>query len=420
MQETAFSPEYPLTVSALNRCVRSCLESAWPLQWVSGEISNLTQASSGHLYFSLKDDSAQVRCVIWRHKAQLLGWRPQNGEKVDVRALVTLYEPRGDYQLNVDTLRRTGLGLLFQQFQALKERLEREGLFSPSLKRPLPSFPKRIGIITSPQAAALHDVLTTLRRRAPHIALTLYPTPVQGEGAATNIATTLAFAGRQNEDLLILCRGGGSLEDLWPFNEEQVARAIRASPVPVISGIGHEIDVSIADFAADQRAATPTAAAEMASPERAHLLRHLDQISHHLQDRLRRHCLDAEQRLDWLASRLVHPQQRLRHQATALLLLQRTMDRAFTRCLERRHHLVQSVAWQLERSGEGCLSAPIRRLERLEANLHSLNPLAVLERGYAIIQSEQGKIVRDSTQVRDGERVNITLAHGQIKASVTI
>lgn len=419
MQETALSPEYPLTVSALNRRVRSCLESTWPLLWVSGEISNLTQASSGHLYFSLKDDSAQVRCVIWRHKAQLLGWRPQNGEKVDVRALITLYEPRGDYQLNVDSLRRTGLGLLFQRFQALKERLEREGLFSSSLKRPLPPFPKRIGIITSPQAAALQDVLTTLRRRAPHIALTLYPTPVQGEGAATDIAAALALAGRQNEDLLILCRGGGSLEDLWPFNEEQVARAIRASPVPVISGIGHETDVSIADFAADQRAATPTAAAEMASPERTHLLNRLDQISRHLEDRLRRRCLDAEQRLDWLASRLVHPQQRLLQQANALLRLQHTMDSAFARCLERRHYLLQSLGWRLERAGEGCLSAPIRRLEKLEANLHSLNPLAVLERGYAIIQSEQGTIVRDSAQVRDGERVHITLAHGQIKANVT-
>ncbi len=267
-----------LSVSSLNRLVRDCLEAAFPLTWVGGEISNLTFAASGHVYFSLKDANAQVRCVMWRNRAQLLGWRPENGQQVEARALVSFYEPRGEFQLNIETIRRAGQGDLFERFLRLKAQLEAEGLFTAEIKRPLPEHPQALAIVTSLQAAALRDVLTTLRRRAPHVRIGLFPTPVQGEGAAGKIATALQLAAASDCDAIILCRGGGSIEDLWPFNEEVVARAIRASRLPVVAGIGHETDFTIADFAADLRAATPTAAAEILSPDRDALLAHLQQF----------------------------------------------------------------------------------------------------------------------------------------------
>ena len=256
-----------LTVTSLNRLVRDCLEAAFPLTWVGGEISNLTYAASGHVYFSLKDAGAQVRCVMWRSRAQTLGWRLENGQKIEARALVSFYEPRGEFQLNVEAIRRAGQGDLFERFLRLKAQLENEGLFAVDRKRPLPTFPDHIAIVTSPQAAALRDVLTTLHRRAPHLRITLVPTPVQGEGAGERIAAALAQASACGCQAIILCRGGGSIEDLWAFNEEIVARAIRASTVPVVAGIGHETDFTIADFAADLRAPTPTAAAELISPD---------------------------------------------------------------------------------------------------------------------------------------------------------
>jgi len=229
-----------LSVSRLNRLVRDCLEAAFPLTWVAGEISNLTFAASGHVYFSLKDASAQVRCVMWRNRAQLLGWRPENGQQVEARALVSFYEPRGEFQLNVETIRRAGQGDLFERFLRLRAQLEAEGLFAAEIKRPLPEYPRALAIVTSPQAAALRDVLTTLRRRAPYVRIDLFPTPVQGEGAADRIAAALQLAAAGDCDAIILCRGGGSIEDLWSFNEEIVARAIRASRLPVVAGIGHE------------------------------------------------------------------------------------------------------------------------------------------------------------------------------------
>jgi exodeoxyribonuclease VII large subunit len=261
-----------LSVSSLNRLIRDCLESAFPLTWVGGEISNLTYAASGHVYFSLKDNSAQVRCVMWRNRAQLLGWRLENGQKIEARALVSFYEPRGEFQLNIEAIRRAGQGDLFERFLKLKAQLEAEGLFAAEAKRPLPAFPRHIAIISSLQAAALRDVLTTLHRRAPHLRITIFPTLVQGEGAAIKIAEALEQAGSSNCDAIVLCRGGGSIEDLWSFNEECVARAIRASAIPVVSGVGHETDFTIADFAADLRAPTPTAAAELVSPDRSNLL----------------------------------------------------------------------------------------------------------------------------------------------------
>ena len=257
-----------LTVSALNQAVARTLERSFPLAWVSGEISNFTRAASGHWYFTLKDDAAQVKSVMFRGRAQYAGFMPREGDKVEVRALVTLYAARGDYQLNVESIRRAGVGNLYEAFLQLKEKLAAEGMFDADRKRPLPQFARTIGIVTSPQAAALRDILTTLRRRAPHVCVILYPTPVQGEGAAQKIAQAISTASMRAEcDVLLVCRGGGSIEDLWSFNHEHVARAIAACSMPVVAGVGHETDFTIADFAADVRAPTPTAAAELVSPD---------------------------------------------------------------------------------------------------------------------------------------------------------
>src|SRR5687768_12812265 len=261
-----------LTVSQLLRSVRDTLERRFPLRWVQGEPSNLSRSPSGHWYFTLKEGAAQVDCVMFRSRAAALDWEPREGSAVEARALVTLYEPRGRFQLTVEALRRAGVGPLYERFVRLKHKLEGEGLFDARLKRALPPYPRCIGVVTSLGAAALRDVLITLARRNASIPVVVYPAPVQGDGAADRIAAVLATANRRAEcDVLLLVRGGGSLEDLWQFNEEAVARAIRACPIPVVTGVGHETDVTIADFAADRRAPTPTAAAELVSPLRAEL-----------------------------------------------------------------------------------------------------------------------------------------------------
>ncbi|HTN66510.1 MAG TPA: exodeoxyribonuclease VII large subunit, partial [Burkholderiaceae bacterium] len=259
-----------LSVSALNQAVARMLERNFPLTWVAGEISNFTRASSGHWYFTLKDNAAQVRAVMFKGRAQYAGFTPREGDRVEVRALITLYAARGEFQLSVEAIRRAGVGDLYEAFIRLKEKLAAEGLFDAERKRALPRLPRVIGIVTSPQAAALRDILTTLQRRAPHVAVILYPTPVQGVGAAEKIRAAIELAAHRAEcDVLLVCRGGGGIEDLWSFNDESVARALVACPMPVVCGIGHETDFTIADFAADLRAPTPTAAAEMAAVPRA-------------------------------------------------------------------------------------------------------------------------------------------------------
>ncbi len=385
-----------LSVSALNRLVRDCLEAAFPLSWVGGEISNLTYAASGHVYFSLKDSAAQVRCVMWRSRAQTLGWRLENGQKIEARALVSFYEPRGEFQLNIESLRRAGQGDLFERFLRLKAQLEQEGLFDPARKRPLPAFPRRLAIVTSPQAAALRDVLSTLHRRAAHVAISLFPTPVQGEGAGQRIAAALAAAAASDCDAIILCRGGGSIEDLWAFNEECVARAIVASRLPVISGVGHETDFTIADFAADHRAATPTAAAEMAAPERQQLLAHLARQQQRLQQLTRRRLADRQQTLDWLRSRLLHPAERIRRQRQAVGELARRLH--------------QAGQWQGTRRQ--------MKLNALAASLKQLDPHAVLARGYALVTGPDGRALRDSSAAAPGSQVDIRLARGALQATV--
>jgi exodeoxyribonuclease VII large subunit len=386
-----------LSVADLLRSVRDTLERRFPLAWVRGELSNLSRAPSGHCYFTLKDDAAQVDCVMFRSRAALLDWEPRDGMQVEVRALPTLYEPRGRFQLTVEGMRRAGLGPLYERFLRLKERLGAQGLFDERLKRGLPAFPKTIGIVTSLGAAALRDVLTTLARRNPAIAVIVYPVPVQGEGAAERIATMLKRAGGRAEcDVLLLVRGGGSIEDLWQFNEEAVARAIRACPIAVVVGVGHETDFTIADFAADRRAPTPTAAAELVSPAREELFKKISQCMRCLGRDMQRKLQYAGQALDSAARRLVHPAQRLRSYQQQVTQLKARLAFAFSHKVHR------------------CEA----HLARLHATLKSVDPTAVLARGYSITCNASGDVVRSSSSVRPGERISTTLAKGRIESEV--
>jgi exodeoxyribonuclease VII large subunit len=386
-----------LSVSQLLRSVRDTLEGRYPLQWIGGEVSNLRRAASGHLYFVLKDDQAQVDCVMFRSRAAYLGWEPADGLQVEARALVTLYEPRGRFQLTVEGMRRAGLGALHERFLKLKAKLEAQGLFDPDSKRPLPEYPARIGVITSLAAAALRDVLTCLKRRNPSIPVVVYPVPVQGEGAAARIASALETASRRGEcDVLLLVRGGGSIEDLWQFNEEAVARAIRASAIPVVVGVGHETDFTIADFAADERAPTPTAAAEMVSPPRAALLARVAELALCASREMRRKIEYAVQSADSLTRRLQHPAERLRGSRQLVAQLASRLGSA--------------IAHQLELARY--------RLRELRSGLASLDPTAVLARGYSITRAADGSVVTDSAGVREGQELRTMLAKGWLESEV--
>ena len=386
-----------LTVSELLRSVRDTLERRFPLLWVRGELSNLNYAASGHCYFTLKDRGAQVDCVMYRSRAQAFDASLREGMQVEAQVLVSLYEPRGRFQLTVENLRPAGLGPLYERFLRLKEKLEREGVFDPAAKRPLPSYPRTIGVITSRAAAALRDVLTTLARRNPAVRIIVYPAPVQGEGAAGRIAAMLATASARAEcEVLLLVRGGGSIEDLWSFNEERVARAIRACAIPVIVGVGHETDFTIADFAADRRAPTPTAAAELATPSRAELAAGLAQYLRSLTREMRRRLQYAAQALDGCTRRLVHPAERLRRSG------------------ERLTQLRTRLAFALGHRVHRCSS----HLERLQASLAGLDPQAVLTRGYSITRNSAGEVLRDAAQARDGERILTTLGRGALQSEV--
>jgi len=397
--ELDFSPGGPpvLSVSQLLRSVRDTLERRFPLQWIAGEISNLRPAASGHLYFTLKDEAAQVDCVMFKSRAAALDWRPADGLRVEVRALVTLYEPRGRFQLNVEGMRRAGLGPLYERFLKLKDRLGREGLFDPDAKRPLPAHPRQIGVVTSLAAAALRDVLTTLRRRNPSIPVIVYPAPVQGEGAAAQLVQALAVANARAEcDVLLLVRGGGSIEDLWQFNDEALARAIRASAIPIVVGVGHETDFTIADFAADERAPTPTAAAELAGPSREALRQRIADAALRISRQAARTIEYAMQAVDALARRLVHPAERLRTSRQHLAHLAARLAMAM------KHRLARLRA-QLETGG---------------ARLSGLDHLAVLARGYSITLKADGRLVRDASTVAPGERLVTRLSKGEIESEV--
>jgi len=385
----------PVSVSQLLRSVRDTLERRFALMWVAGEISNFTRAASGHLYFTLKDDDAQVDCVMFRGRAAYLDWTPKEGMRVEARVLVTLYEPRGRFQLNVETMRHAGLGPLYERFLRLKEQLAREGLFDPAAKREPPDHPRAIGVITSLAAAALRDVLTTLARRNPSLAVIVYPVPVQGEGAAQRIAAMIGTANARAEcDVLLLVRGGGSLEDLWQFNEQAVARAIRASRIPLVVGVGHETDFTIADFAADRRAATPTAAAELVSAPRAELLARVAELALRAGRESLRRIGYAMQTVDGLARRLVHPADRIRSS----------------------RQLVAQLAARLASANARQLDAAAAHLERLRTGLAGLDPTAVLARGYSITRNAAGDVLQDAGRVAEGERLVTTLSKGWIES----
>jgi exodeoxyribonuclease VII large subunit len=386
-----------LSVAELLRSVRDLVERRIPLTWVRGELSNLSRAPSGHCYFTLKDRAAQVECVMFRSRAGLLDWEPREGMQVEVRALATLYEPRGRFQLTVDAMRRAGLGPLYERFLRLKDKLGAEGMFDERLKRELPAHPRSIGVVTSLAAAALHDVLTTLARRNPAIEVIVYPVPVQGDGAAERIATMLARASRRAEcDVLLLVRGGGSIEDLWQFNEEAMARAIRACRIPVVVGVGHETDFTIADFAADRRAPTPTAAAELVSPSRAELAARVARSALALRKEMERKLRYAAQALDGCARRLVHPSKRLGSYQQQVIQLRARLAFAFSHKVHR------------------CQA----HLAELRAAIGSLDPSAVLERGYSITYDAAGGVVRDAAGLRAGERITTRLANGTIESEV--
>ncbi|WP_087643635.1 exodeoxyribonuclease VII large subunit [Caballeronia choica] len=422
-------------VSVLNRAIGSLLERSFPLVWVSGEVSNFTRAASGHWYFSIKDAQAQMRCVMFRGRAQYAEFTPREGDKIEVRALVTMYEPRGELQLNVEAVRRTGQGRLFEAFLRLKAQLESEGLFAPERKRALPTHPRAIGIVTSLQAAALRDVLTTLCRRAPHIPVIIYPAPVQGAGVSVKLAAMVDAANARREvDVLIVCRGGGSIEDLWAFNEEVLARAIAESALPVVSGVGHETDFTIADFAADVRAPTPTAAAELVSPQRVLLLRDLDQRHATLARGFGRMMERRAQQLDWLARRLVSPAERLERQRAHLRQLATRLSSAGARPVRdararfalvrlrwqrwrpdldaEREHLMR-VAQRLRASQGRQQERAAARVSELSARLQVLSPRRTLERGYAaLIDAQTGRAVRTPGALKPKRPLTVHLAEG--------
>ncbi len=429
-----------LTVSALNQAVSRMLERSFPLTWIAGEISNFTRAASGHWYFTLKDNAAQVRAVMFRGRAQYADFMPREGDKVEVRALVTLYAPRGDYQLSVEAIRRAGVGNLYEAFLQLKEKLNAEGLFDPARKRPIPSFVHNIGIITSPQAAALRDILTTLKRRAPHVNVILYPTPVQGEGSSSKIAQAIATASARAEcDVLLVCRGGGSIEDLWSFNHEIVARTIVGCDIPVIVGVGHETDFTIADFAADLRAPTPTAAAELAATPRADWLARLEAQADDMRLTVKRQLSDTAQTLDWLSRRLISPSATIAHERMKLQNLQARLGHAtriplskaqFALAHLRNRWLTQLPDTQSQRLNvlnharrlsnqiNNNIAGQRQNLVSLSAQLEMLNPQRTLERGYAMITDEKGKIVRAPKELQPRQSVTVRLAEGTAQVGI--
>ncbi len=432
------------TVARLNREARLLLERGFGGLWLEAEISNLARPGSGHWYFSLKDSEAQVRCAMFRQRNQLLGFTPRDGQKVLVRARVGLYEPRGEYQLIVDHMEDAGLGALKRQFEELKARLAAQGLFAVERKRALPALPRRIGIVTSPTGAAVRDILNVLGRRFPAIPVLIYPVAVQGAGAAAQIAAAVALAGERADcDVLILARGGGSLEDLWAFNDEALARAIVASPIPVISGVGHEIDFTIADFAADVRAPTPSAAAELAVPDAAEWRKALQGLAARAQRCMRARLTEARQRLDWLTGRaaLASPAARLAQQTQRLDELEQRLGLAVKHGLAHRRNTlgelrtllwVRSPSARVQDAGarqaalfarlHAALQARLRRANErllpLASTLQAVSPLATLERGYAILSDASGRILRSATEAAPGTVIEARLAHGRLRARI--
>ncbi|MFZ6047791.1 exodeoxyribonuclease VII large subunit [Pseudomonas sp. CR3202] len=430
-----------LTVSQLNQRARHLLEDVFPQVWVEGEISNLARPASGHLYFTLKDAQAQVRCALFRQHAQRVRQALRDGLAVRVRGKVSLFEGRGDYQLIADAVEPAGDGALRLAFEALKEKLAAEGLFAAERKRPLPPHPRRIGIVSSPTGAVIRDIISVFRRRAPQVQLTLVPTAVQGREATAQIVRALALADAQGFDALILARGGGSLEDLWCFNEEAVARTVAACRTPIVSAVGHETDVSISDFVADVRAPTPSAAAELLAPDTGDLQQRLDSLHRRLVLRLQDRLLRERLRLDGLFRRLRHPGERLRQQAQRLDDLDMRLRRAFERQQQVRHERLarldtrlaaqhpgrtlallrqklDGLATRLPRAAHAALKDRRQRLDALAQTLHVVSPLATLGRGYSILLDERGQAIRAASQTHPGQRLKARLGEGELDVRV--
>ncbi len=431
------------SISRLNSEAKSLLEGSFPLLWVEGEISNLACPASGHWYFSLKDQKAQVRCAMFRNRNAHLGFVPKNGMQILIRARISLYEARGDFQIIAEHMEESGDGALRRAFEELKKRLQSEGLFAAEHKQALPEHIETIGVITSPSGAAIRDILTTLKRRYPAASINIYPVAVQGNESAAQIADMLKTVDKRNEcDVILLARGGGSLEDLWSFNEEVVARAIFSCSIPIVSGIGHEIDFTIADMTADIRAATPTAAAEIVSPNQYELRARLQQSISRLSNVMSRTLHRYTQQVSWLSQRLQHPGRRLQDLSQRLDDLQLRMSQAQTRYLRhtsmRVSHLKDKLAslhpkqaigvkkqrlvylsHQLKQTTEQLLKAKQHRFIQTMKTLNAVSPLATLERGYAIVtKPTKGEILRDAHDVKTGDKVHAKLHIGQLICTV--
>ena len=431
------------TVSRLNLEVRSLIESSYPPIWVEGEISNLARPRSGHIYFSLKDDNCQVRCAMFRMQNRQLEFDPEDGMQVLANARVSLYPERGEFQLIIQYMEEAGAGALRRAYEALKQRLAAEGLFDEDKKRPLPEFPRTIGVVTSPTGAAIRDILHVIERRHPGVGVVIYPVPVQGAQAAPEIVRMIGVAGARSDcDVLILARGGGSIEDLWAFNDEQVARAIRACPIPVVTGIGHEVDFTIADFAADRRAPTPSAAAELVTPDVRHLITRIAGARQRLGNLAAAMIRSLRDNLEWYSKRLLLPRRRLLdltqrvdelnlrlvRSARGVPVSRRAALAALAARLSARHPAAQI---ELHRARQTDLSRRLRdftrrrlsdvraRLSETTRALHSISPQGTLERGYSILtRAEDGALVRAAESVKRGEKVHARLAKGELDLTV--
>lgn len=431
------------SVSQLTSSVRQTLEQKFPLTWVEGEISNLASPASGHIYFSLKDPSSQVRCAMFKMRKRLLDFEPENGMQVLVRAKVGLYEARGDFQLIIEQMEEAGDGAMRREYEALKRRLRNDGLFEAKHKQTIPKLPRQIGIVTSPTGAAIHDMLTVLKRRFPSIPVLIYPVPVQGEVAAKRISKAIKLANTRKEcDVLIIGRGGGSLEDLWAFNDEHLAHTIYSSKIPIVSAVGHEVDFSIADFVADVRAPTPSAAAELLSPDRNEWLQRLNSLNRRLISSMQNTLRQNSQRMDWLSQRVSSPQQRLeqstsrikelqhrllglqrnqlQQSSSQLQILQATLLRHAPaqkiKSLQQQQILLQS---RLQQSVQKILQRNNERLSLLGTTLDAVSPLATLGRGYSITRNlDTGELIRDAAAIKKGTRIETRLEKGRLICNV--
>ena len=435
-----FAPS-SISVSELNALAKALLEDHLAGLWIAGEVSNLTRAASGHYYFSLKDSRAQVRCAMFKGAAMRLAKPLKEGDHIEVSGKISIYEARGEFQITVNEVRLKGLGQLYEAYERLKAQLQAEGAFAAERKKPLPARAQCIGIVTSLAAAALRDVVTTLKRRAPEIPVIVYPTAVQGAGSEFQIAQAIKTASQRAEcDVLIVCRGGGSIEDLWAFNEEPVVRAIEACAIPVVSGVGHETDFTLADFVADVRAPTPTGAAELVSPNRQESLHRLAQAKGRLKTVLEQRYFDASQKLDWLARQIRHPRQKLDEQRTYIHKLAQTLSysmtqnvRAHTARFERQTQALQhfrpdiSVYRQDIDRFQTTLSHAFRQLlaqrrQSLTAQtalLEAVSPQQILERGFSVVKNTHGQVIRNADALKQGQKLHITFADGETDVRVT-